>query len=334
MYKKIAIKIVRAVLIGGISSYAFCPNCFLESSNENLFRVFLYYILTFFIIYELVLFKVKIISKKLNWIKDYKKIIFINALFIIVIFLPLNYIAINLIFGIYPERYSGFTLYFLNLNNFFTTIIVLLYINSKNFFFFWKETYTKTQELAKHKIKSELLALKNQINPHFLFNNLNTLTHLISKKNNQAEEYIFQLSKIYRYLLDEKNSDIVSINKEVKMLNSFIYLLHVKYEKNIQFLINKEKFNVYKIATFTLQMLVENAVKHNVISNINKLIITIEINKDYLIIKNNVLDKPNILYSSGIGLENIINRYKLLTNYDVLIIESDKEFIVKIPLLK
>jgi len=334
MYKKLGIKIIRAVIIGGISSYIYCPNCFFSTSDENILKVFLYYILAFFFIYELVLYKVKLISKKLNWIKDYKKIIFINVLFFIIIFLPLNYIVVEIIFGSYPERYSTYTRYALNLNNFFTTIIILLYINSRNFFIYWKETYTKTQELSKHKIKNELLALKNQINPHFLFNNLNTLTHLISEKSNQAEEYIYQLSKIYRYLLDEKNADIVEIAKEVEMLKSYIYILHVKYEDNIKFTIDKKEFKYNKIATFTLQMLIENAVKHNIISNEHKLKIAIYIENEYLVVSNNVLDKPTILYSSGIGLENIINRYKLLSNYDVLIEESASKFEVKIPLLK
>ncbi|HPF12280.1 MAG TPA: histidine kinase [Flavobacteriaceae bacterium] len=325
-------KITRAVLIGGISSFVFCPTCFSDPEEENA-RVLLYYSLTFFLIYELVDMGVKYFNKKYDWITQPRKMILANVLLIVLAFLPLNYLGVELTFGPYPESYTPTQIYFLKLNNLFTALLVLLYINSKYFFSSWEKSVVQTQEMSKQQVKQELLALKNQINPHFLFNNLNTLTQLVSENNPAAEAYIFQLSNIYRYLLDEKKADIVAIEKEFKMFHSITYLLKIKYGENLQFVYNEADFNNFKIATFTLQLLIENAVKHNVITADAPLFIHLYLEDSYLVIKNNVLKKPNYVYSSGIGLDNIISRYKLLSKRNVLVEESEAFFIVKIPIL-
>ncbi|MEZ4816391.1 MAG: histidine kinase [Flavobacteriaceae bacterium] len=325
-------KIIRAILIGGFSSFIFCPYCFSDPQEENA-RVLLYYILTFFVVYELAEMSAKYFNKKYNWITQLYKILWANAVFIVLVFIPLNYIAIEIIFGLYPEQYSEAQIYFLNLNNLFTIIIVLLYINSTYFFSSWEKSLIKNQEISKQRIKQELLALKNQINPHFLFNNLNTLSHLVSEKSQEAEAYIIQFSTIYRYLLEEKKADLVAIEKEFKMIHSFMYLLKIKHGDAVEFIYKTEDFKNFKIATFTLQLLIENAVKHNIISPENKLFISIFVEHPYLIVKNNVLQKANYIYSSGIGLDNIINRYKILSQKEVIIEETDKEFVVKIPII-
>jgi hypothetical protein len=327
------IKIIRAMLIGSISSYIFCPTCFSDPQEDN-FRVLLYYCLTFFIIYELISFGVKIINNKYNWISETNKIIVANVLLILLIFLPLNYIAVELNFGLFPESYSRVQIYSLKLNNLFAALLILLYVNSTYFFSSWEKSVIKTQEVGKQSVKQELLALKNQINPHFLFNNLNTLTHLVSENNQEAESYILQLSNIYRYLLDEKKADIVAIEKELKMLHSLIYLQKIKHGENIQFIYDEKEFKEFQIATFTLQLLIENTIKHNTITEKAKLQVHMFLEDDYLVVKNNVLEKPNYVYSSGIGLDNIISRYRLLSKKNVLIEESDSSYVVKIPIIK
>jgi len=150
----------------------------------------------------------------------------------------------------------------------------------------------------------------------------------------KAEEYIYKLARIYRYLLDEKQYDIVPIEKELVMIESLIYLLKIKHNNNVIFTFDRKEFTKFNIAPFTLQLLIENAVKHNIITKKNKLIIEVFIKGDYVIVKNNVLNYPENVYSSGIGLSNIIKRYKLLTNKDVIIEESEQLFIVKIPNIK
>lgn len=327
------IKIIRAALYGSVSSYLFCPSCYTSTSSENILKVLLYYFLVFLITYEIINFGVKLINKKYNWINNTKQIIIANTLLILLIFLPLNYIGVELNFGAYPENFSQEEIYFLKLVNFFTALLILFYLNSSNFLYSWKKSVIEKQELGRQQIKYELLALKNQINPHFLFNNLNTLSHLINKNKEIAEEYIYQFSKIYRYLLEQKNSNLVSIEDEIKMIESLVYLLQVKHEKNIKIIFAKTKFKNFKIAPFTLQMLLENVVKHNVINDDHQLTIVISKDEKHVFVKNNLTEKPNAIFSAGIGLENIINRYRLLTDEPVIIIENKTEFIVKIPII-
>jgi len=324
------VKIIRAVLIGSVNSFVFCPSC-ASNPNQDIIKVLLYYIITFFVIYELIDIAVKYFNKKYNWIKQPKRLIAANALFILLLFLPINYIAVELNFGNFPELYSKAQIYFLKLNNLFIALLIMLYLNNKHFYNFWEKSVIKRQEISKLQIKYELSALKNQINPHFLFNNFNTLTHLVSEQHPEAESYVLQLANMYRYLLDEKKEDIVAIEKEFKMMQSFIYLLKIKYDNSIDFDYKESSFTNYKIAPFTLQLLIENAVKHNVINEENKLIIQLFTEKDFLVIRNNNLDTPSNIYSSGIGLTNIKNRYKLLSKKDIIIKETSKTFSVKIP---
>lgn len=330
--KKITQRILIAVLIGTFNAFLFCPTCFWNPTEPNI-NVLIYYFLSFLITFEILRFGVRIIDHKYNWIVEPKKIIIANLLLLILIYLPINFIALELNFRPHPERFDNWHIYALNRHNFVTAIIILFYLNSVNFFTAWKKSNQKEQELLKHQSKHELKALKNQINPHFLFNNFNTLSHLVEEKSPLAEKYIYQLSTIYRYLLDQNNKDLVLISKEYVMLKALIYILEVKHGNSLNFNINDTNFDHYKIATFTLQMLVENAVKHNVIDGGNKLVINISLETKHLIVKNNVTKRPNIVYSSGMGLNNIASRYKLLSEEEIDIEENEDYFIVKIPLL-
>lgn len=325
------IKTIRAILVGGISSFVYCPQCFTNPQEENL-RVLIYYIIAFFITFEIISLGVKIINKKYNWIQKPAKIIIANAILLFFVFIPINYIGVYLNFG-YFERFSAYDIYFLNLVNVFTAVIILLYENSNYFLSSWEKSVVQVQEVSKQQAEYELQALKNQINPHFLFNNLNTLSFLVSEKNPQAEDYLLQLSNIYRYLLEERKSHLVAIEKEFEMIDSFIYLLKIKYEDTVQFIYDVNDFKNFDIATFTLQLLVENAVKHNVINDENHLRIHFYKEDNYLVVKNNILSKKQHIYTSGIGLENIKTRYEILSKNPVIIIESKNEFIVKIPII-
>ncbi len=330
--KNIGFKLLLALVFGVINSVAFCPSCFSNPQEPN-DRVILYYSLAFLLTYEIIALGVRLIGKRFDWIKEQRKVIIANILWMLLIYVPLNYIAVELNFRHHPDRFNDAMIYFLKLNNFLLALILICYFNMKLFFNSWKESKRKEQELKEHEIKHELKALKNQINPHFLFNNLNTLSHLVKEDSNLAEQYIYQLSKVYRYLLEQKNADLVIISKEYEALKALIYILEVKHEKNLTFKIDEKHFNQYKVATFTLQMLVENALKHNVIDHANQLNIEIFIDNKHLIIRNNITKQPTVAFSSGIGLKNIINRYQLISEKLVDINENENFFTVKIPLL-
>lgn len=189
--------------------------------------------------------------------------------------------------------------------------------------------------LKEENIRSQFEALKNQINPHFLFNNLNILSSLIFIDQEAAGKYIRQLSRVYRYVLDMKNSELVLLDDELRFLDSYTFLLKMRYGDNLVITYDiPDEMKVKKIAPVVMQMLFENAIKHNVVSNKKPLHISIT-SKDhsYLSVKNNLQPKSSVQISSRIGLDNIKRRYRFLTSRKVIIKKTLKSFEVKIPLL-
>ncbi len=192
----------------------------------------------------------------------------------------------------------------------------------------------KAQQLEKETLKGQLSALKNQINPHFLFNSLSVLSSLVKADVEASEKFIDQLAKAYRYILEQQTEDKVLLHTEIDFLNSYIYLLQIRFEHKfeVSILVSEEEAMQYYIAPLTLQLLVENAVKHNRMSSKEPLMITISILENYLCIANNLQHRGDIK-STGMGLQNIMSRYQLLTPLAVSIQKTTTQFIVKVPLL-
>jgi LytS/YehU family sensor histidine kinase len=177
--------------------------------------------------------------------------------------------------------------------------------------------------------------LKNQVNPHFLFNSLNTLSSLIYSNQDTAAKFVRQLARVYRYVLENRDKEVISLKEELTFLQSFIYLIHLRFSENLKVEIDipvqmQEKL----IAPMTLQMLIENAIKHNVVSQ--KKPLTIQIYADmfeHITVTNNLQKKTIREYSSNIGLKNICSRYGFITDRKVIIEENPENFKVRIPLL-
>ena len=184
-------------------------------------------------------------------------------------------------------------------------------------------------------IESRFEILKNQINPHFLFNSLNTLSSLIFIDREQAATFVRDLSKVYRFILETREKERIALNEELKILEAYIYLVQTRFKESLQ--INLDGTSSYKdkeIAPLCLQMLIENAIKHNVTSKGKPLIINIFLeSENYIVVENNLQPKSTIEFSSKIGLKNITNRYSYLSKMPVIIEETKEKFIVKIPLL-
>jgi sensor histidine kinase YesM len=199
----------------------------------------------------------------------------------------------------------------------------------------FEEVSLKAERLEKESVQSQFAALKNQINPHFLFNSLSILSSLVHVDANLSEKFIDQLSKAYRYILEQKDNEQVSLKTELDFIQSYVFLLRIRFEDKfvVNFDIPASYENRYKIAPLTLQLLVENVVKHNQMSEEEPLQVHILAQNDELLIKNNLKPRPQSNASTGVGLQNIINRYGLLTNRKVWVGESDGSFIVRIPLL-
>lgn len=198
----------------------------------------------------------------------------------------------------------------------------------------WRYSLAEVERFKKENAEFRFEMLRNQVNPHFLFNSLNTLSSLMYHDLNTAANYIRRLSEVYRYVLENRQKDLVTLKTEIIFINAYKYLFELRFTNMLSFKINIDDNAVgLFIAPMTLQMLVENAVKHNVISQKKPLIISVSSANDFIVVSNNYQPKPPEGYSSGMGLQNIKNQYAYLTQRNVEILNSESEFTVKIPLI-
>jgi LytS/YehU family sensor histidine kinase len=199
----------------------------------------------------------------------------------------------------------------------------------------WRISQAEIERYRKENMETQFEMLRMQINPHFLFNSLNTLSSLIYQNQDTASDYVREMSSVYRYILEQRKSDIVPLSEEVKFTQSYIFMLNLRFAEKIKFELNISEWFLNKVLPpLTLQILIENAVKHNVVSQRKPLNIEIYTQSNYtLVVKNNLQPKAKGSYSSGIGLDNIKNRLEILTDRDMHVEKTDEAFIVTIPLL-
>lgn len=193
----------------------------------------------------------------------------------------------------------------------------------------------QAERLEKENVQAQFAALKSQVNPHFLFNSLSILSSLVHTDAELSEKFIDQLSRAYRYILEQKDNERVLLKTELEFIQAYRFLLNIRFENKFDVVVNVPDAdqNRYSIAPLTLQLLVENAVKHNRMSAKEPLRVQIGLEGDCLVVCNNRQLRPQSEASTGVGLQNIINRYALLTDRPVWIGENDGSFMVKIPLL-
>lgn len=198
------------------------------------------------------------------------------------------------------------------------------------------EARTQLINSQKENLQSQYDVLKQQVNPHFLFNSLNVLTSLIKLEPDLAEKFSEQLSKVYRYVLENKDNELVDLNTELNFLDAYIFLLNIRFVGKLEVKMNiPEENRNDRIIPLAMQLLIENAIKHNVMSKNNPLIIDIYIDgNNCLKIINNLQERPSQIVSTGVGLKNILNRYKLLNLPVPTFEKTENEFIAQIPLVK
>jgi two-component system, LytTR family, sensor kinase len=216
---------------------------------------------------------------------------------------------------------------------------VNLFLNCVNAIYYYVERLKRSELLAeqlkKVSVEARFEALRNQINPHFLFNCLNALSNLVYKSPDISAKFIDQLSKVYRYLLYNQEKTIVTLQEELDFIESYVYLLKIRFGENIfvDKLITTD-VNRFHIAPATLQMLIENAIKHNVVSSKSPLTIRIKSINGSITVSNTLQEKQVKEQSSYIGLNNIMKRYEFLSSVPVVILKTDDEFSVKVPLVE
>jgi hypothetical protein len=198
----------------------------------------------------------------------------------------------------------------------------------------YQKNKIKEQKVIAGTASAKFDALKNQLDPHFLFNSLNVLTSLIEENPKNAQKFTTSLSKVYRYVLEQKNKDLITVDEELRFANTYMSLLKMRFEDSIIFEIPDHATNPEsKVVPLSLQLLLENAVKHNMVTSSKPLHIKIYEKEGMLIVENNLQPKQIVKKSSGVGLENIKQRYQLLSNKTVSINQQANRFAVAIPML-
>ncbi|AEW85410.1 histidine kinase [Flavobacterium columnare] len=214
------------------------------------------------------------------------------------------------------------------------TLIVTLGLYLFHFYKNYQEYKLTEQKVIAGTASAKFETLKNQIDPHFLFNSLNVLSSLIEENPEQAQRFTTSLSKIYRYVLEQKDKELVSVEEELSFAKTYMNLLKMRFENSLSFELPIHFNNSdARVVPLSLQLLLENTIKHNVVSEKKPLYIKIFIENNYLVVENNLQKKEVLQKHKGVGLQNIINRYGLISYRKVLIQQTNTYFRVYIPIL-
>lgn len=198
----------------------------------------------------------------------------------------------------------------------------------------WRETKLQAEQLSKEKLQTQLNGLLQQINPHFLFNSLNALSALINENPKDAQKYLGDLSKVYRYLLRTNENELTTLTNELNFIDSYFHLLQTRFGSGVILLkhVHPDDVNML-LPPLTLQLLVENAVKHNTVGKNKPLTIEIISGGDYVLVRNNLQRKSLKVESGKVGLSNIAEKYRLINKSNIDISDDGDYFVVKVPLI-
>jgi two-component system, LytTR family, sensor kinase len=214
------------------------------------------------------------------------------------------------------------------------TLIVLLVYHTVNLYKRLQENRVKEHKIIAGNASAKFESLKNQIDPHFLFNSLNVLSSLIEENPDNAQKFTTSLSKVYRYVLEQKDKELVTLSEELDFAKVYMKLLGMRFENSLTYdLPQNLTSDQSKVVPLSLQLLLENTIKHNIVSDIHPLHISIYQEGDFLVVSNNLQKKQVLQTNQGVGLKNIIYRYEILTDQKVIIDQNEKDFKVKIPIL-
>ncbi|MEN8912746.1 MAG: 2TM domain-containing protein [Polaribacter sp.] len=284
----------------------------------------------------------KFLSMRWSWITQTNQRVWAGiiatVLYTVPVVLGINYIVFILINGNDASLFFKGNFIWIHLFYIILSLGISTFLHAKGFMQNWKAAMTSEttkQEIVAKTETAKFESLKNQLDPHFLFNSLNVLTSLIGENPKQAERFTTKLSKIYRYVLEQRNKELIPLEEELKFANAYMDLLAMRFEEAVKFTIPDTVSNSeLKIVPLSLQLLLENAVKHNVVSTTKPLEIHIFEKDGYVHIQNNINPKEVLGKSTKVGLRNIADRYGLLTNKNVLIENNHQLFTVSLPLLQ
>ena len=289
-----------------------------------------------FILWEGNLLINKWLNNRYKWLENPKKRLIIQAISSTIF---TTIILFDLMFIIHQIKFSDGEIINRKMQEtfipavFFTYILLTITVGSQ-FFKAWKQSLVDVEKHKTESANAQLQNLKNQLNPHFLFNNLSVLTSLVHKNQDKAVDFINELSKVYRYVLDNKSYELVSLQVELNFLDHYIYLLKIRFDSGISFIFNiDDKLKSANLLPMCLQMLVENTIQHNEISQENPLQVSIYTYNNTLVIENPVHPRSGNIEGTNTGLKNIQSRYSYFTDEKVEIFNDGKIFKVVLPLI-
>lgn len=276
------------------------------------------------------------LEKRYSWLSHPKQRI-VSQFVVSLIFTAITlYVLMNFLHFI---KFGDLRLFNRAMRQMFAPAIVITFLGlviyiSGQFFKAWNQSRLEVEKYKTASATAQLENLKNQLNPHFLFNNLSVLSSLVYQDQDKAVDFINELSKVYRYVLDNKNAELVSLEDELSFLNHYIYLLKIRFGSSIAFIIKirQEERSLF-LPPMCLQMLVENTIQHNETSQANPLQVTIYTEKNRLLITNPIQPRSDKAKSSQTGLKNMQVRYQFFTDDKIEIVRTDKTFTVSLPLL-
>jgi len=281
------------------------------------------------------------LSLKWDWVTQTNQRLWVGVfstiLYTVPVVLGINYVLFVWMQGVDAAFFFSQQLLWIHLLYIILSLGVSAVFHARGFMMNWKASTVQEntqQQIVAKTASAQFETLKNQIDPHFLFNSLNVLTALIDENPKQAERFTTKLATVYRYVLEQRNKELVPLSEELQFAKTYIELLQMRFEEAIHFQISVSLTDdTLKVVPLSLQLLLENAVKHNVLSVESPLKITIYKEGDFLCVENSLHLKKAIGSSTQVGLQNISDRYGLISEQTVSITKTSTTFVVKIPLL-
>ena len=308
---------------------------------NSFYNFFLASIITFLIIATLWISLTWIAVAVRNWFSKDKDLIKRVGIMVILAIISSTLMLTFIFYGYDHYHFLG---YQLNESRYNWAMAIMVIINifvtfaheGASNFEKWRDPLVETEQLRKEFMQSQLLGLKSQVNPHFLFNSLNSLSSLISEDPDKAEKFLDEMSKVYRYLLRTNEDGLTTLDAEMQFIHSYFHMLKTRYTDGLEMETQiSDQYLEYLLPPLTLQMLVENAVKHNMILKNSPLkILIMTTNSGKLIVSNNLQRKDRKVSSNKVGLSNIVNKYRLMRQEEIAVRDDGKEFAVVVPLIQ
>ena len=283
----------------------------------------------------------QLLDKKWDWLENTNQRVYFGILatllYTIPVVLGINYCTFIIIQKEPVENFFNERMIWVHLFYVILSLGVSVFMHARSFMINWKNATNKEvthQKILAGRANAQFESLKNQIDPHFLFNSLNVLNSLIEENPENAQKFTTSLSKIYRYVLEQKDKELVSVEEELAFAKTYMNLLKMRFENSLFYEIpEKIEHPEAKVVPLSLQLLLENTVKHNIASQQKPLHIRIFMANNYLAVQNDFQKKEVLQTRQGVGLQNIVDRYSIITDRKVLIEQNKETFTVKIPVL-